>query len=477
MFNLIKRYFRKNRKSKIYLTQKFAMILCVIMPFPILWVKGIWVGIIDTGILFLFFNREKVVFSLKNNQCFFLLLFASFVGLSTIVNIFNGNSRVINLFLYIRMLLLFSSIFLAIYISYEKNRYVFFKCIFFGLIFSLLIANILFWFNIRTSSEQQLMWFGNNIEAHLRAGGIVGNTGALGYQITLVLPAFFLAYRETCKSKLYYISFFMTAIIVSYTVMSSSSRGALIGIIVFLFLFLIGINFRERVLVATIFLSGFITAILLAYLTFDHNSLCYNEKRIGINSCKYLLHDYENISREERLKINNEISLASQNYKETYWKYGSVADNITQGQEKDTNVIHMPMDDVSSGRFGTWRHYSGNILKHMWFGIGYKNTIPFYGAIMDNSFLTVLVESGIFSFIFYIMIWIGLLAKIVAFIKNKLLRDGFFMLGLVMSSLIQSVFLDIYSQWISFPIFLVMVYSLMMTVSNKLIIIEKDKKN
>ena len=467
-------------------------------------VDGVRLGVVDTGLFLVF-----CFISLKKKYDFngFIvasLVFVLLMTLSTLLKKLEGEAGYRSILLCARLALIFSIIGAGIWASenefFEKKIYIY--SVFLGLITVCFLSIVLFYLNIALSKDQQIMWFSNGSH-HVRAGGTIGNTGAFGHQIYLLYALSIFIFFSAYKDKFFRALSCASIPLTFFDVVISSSRGGFLGIIVFSFIFFLGIGLKDRIRFIFLLFAGMLAATLIILLSLDSKIIEYSGQRIGMatfykknyeenkinpdgqdknNNSAYSLY----IDEEKLQKCQKELDYKGRSKKPSYSasendydcdfhprKDGSKKiDSTSIGDSQKSNMsqpglpdeterggeqkeeLKKNIDNLSSGRFAAWRLYYSVIKNNLLMGVGYKNSINYYGILIDNSFLSVLIEGGLVSFFAYFLLLVSMIfvSFVIYFKSDK--KNGVFLIAFVLSNIVQSIFLDMYSQWISLPIFL-----------------------
>jgi O-antigen ligase len=117
------------------------------------------------------------------------------------------------------------------------------------------------------------------------------------------------------------------------------------------------------------------------------------------------------------------------------------------------------LNNFSAGRLDHWRIYFASILEHPIIGVGYKAAYANTGLAVDNSFLSVAAEMGLFTLVAFIAMWIFMLRGALNGLGSIETRTrSALVFGMALGCFAYSLTVDIYTQWLSFPIFLFLIY-------------------
>lgn len=449
------------------------MVLLFFSQFLAYDIGGIKIGVIDSGALLLFFvlcgfEKLKMRFVI-----FFALTFCASMLLSSIYNMIVGVAGLHSILLCIRLFLIFLIMGAASWVNakkiFEPKLYVY--SVLGGLIIACVIGIVSFYLEILISKDQQIMWFDDGSH-RVRAGGSIGNTGAFGYQIFLLYSISFLAFLYSIKNK-WRLFFIFPMTLSLFSLIISSSRGSLSGILLFTVILLFLVNVKDKKAIIIMFFLSLLSVSFCSFCFLDTKTLVYTAQRVGFlnekssNSTvnvneKEVRYNEENKSESEikesyidstTLGKNNIASSCSGNI--DCFKSAINEDNST-GIEEETEKKSI-VANLSSGRLPAWKNYLLSIKKHVVWGVGYKNSLNYYGILIDNSFISVFVEGGIGAFLLFLLFWISAFLYAVKIYINEKLK-GAFLVAFVISTAFQGVFLDIYSQWMSFPLFVFLIF-------------------
>lgn len=461
---------------KASITKFFSVLLMVLLFFSQFLaydIGGIKIGVIDSGVLLLFFvlcgfKKLKMRFVV-----FFALTFCASMLLSSIYNMIIGVAGLHSILLCIRLFLIFLIIGSASWVNtkkiFEPRLYVY--SVLWGLIIACVIGVVSFYLEIVVSKDQQIMWFDDGSH-RIRAGGSVGNTGAFGYQVFLLYSISLLAFLYSIKNK-WRLFFIFPMTLSLFCLVISSSRGSLSGILFFTVILLFLVNLKDKKAIILMFFLSLLSASFCSFCFLDTKTLVYTAQRVGffnkknsdsaVNMNEKEVRYNESNKNESKIKENHIDSTPSEkndvvsSFSGNIDYFGSaINEDNSAGIEKETEKKSIAAN-LSSGRLPAWKNYLLSIKEHVVWGVGYKNSLNYYGVLIDNSFISVFVEGGIGAFLLFLSIWISaFLYSIKIYAAEKL--KGAFLIAFIISTAFQGVFLDIYSQWISFPLFIFLIF-------------------
>lgn len=263
------------------------------------------------------------------------------------------------------------------------------------------IGILLHIFGIQIKSNQQMLWFGDGAGPRTRAGGILGNSSDYGLFASswgsicgLLALALFPRRR--------WIWFLVIAAVSTYAVWISASRSGLLHLAI---AWGIGVPFLMRRHNWAVGALVALMALPLALLTipgvtlFMPESIAFTLRRL----------DFLNLSGDTTF-------------------YQTI-------------------------RLVNWGYLFGIGLENWTNGIGYKAIARNYGdqgIYGDNAFLTIFVEFGIFTVLFYIAFWVSLLWSGLKHFRAS--AFGVILTAVVASEMFHSFTLDTFTVWYSMPL-------------------------
>lgn len=420
----------------------YMLALCAFgLPLLAVSAGSTFVGLVDTGIFIIFIipccllgwrpHWDKV------SLC--CLLFLITMGISLLWNIYIDNADIKNLFLYIRLWLIFSVIIGAWFLAHQSSSRFrnIIKILLVGIFISLMYGCWSFFNNKAIQPNQQVMWYADG-GSHIRAGGLIGNTGTYGHQVFMFYTLGMLLWLTSAKSVVRSAVLFTGIMAASlFFITISSSRGAFIGIVLFTVLMIPVIWKRRRKSMLPIAVIGGALFIALSAVSLNHSVINYSLDRFWISHLLPQHHSHATMQREGE---SNEEG-----------KEGTQIADSSEAQEMPPSV---EWNKVSSGRLDQWTAYLDIASRHPWLGVGYKNADKKFHLLMDNSVVSVMVEGGIVALIPFLMMWGAMLIGAVDIWQRSNRLMGYFLGVLMVSTFLQSLLVDIYTQWYSFPIFL-----------------------
>ena len=110
------------------------------------------------------------------------------------------------------------------------------------------------------------------------------------------------------------------------------------------------------------------------------------------------------------------------------------------------------LNSFSSGRVDNWLNIIDVIMKNPLLGVGYKNGTDYVGTFVDNSFLLVLVEEGVFGFLVFLSIFSIWIRNLLLVNTDKYYKEKALGLSLILVFIILNIFSDAYTFWLTTPI-------------------------
>lgn len=347
------------------------------------------------------------IFNAEIKKSYYYIWPSIFIGLaflSTTLNVLIGNAEANTLINFFRLVFIFSTIIIASISALLLKEYndELIITLLFGLLVTCLIGLAIDFLGIEVREQQQRMWLGDGQGSLLRAGGVLGNTASFGHHIAMLYAFALFTIFKTCKKHLKIFCIFIF-IVVFYCLIISSSRAALLNIVIFSLIFLFLTKGIRSFLYILVFGIVFVFVVYMSFVyILDDSVLAYSLSRLGIGS--------------------------------------------------------VDLGTLSSSRLDNWTAYIQIIKDNFFLGLGYKAALEIYGLQVDNSFMSVLLEFGILTFVSFLLMWASLLTgSFFKYTNNKSL-DNCFLVAFVLANLAHSLTLDIYTLWISFPLFLFVVY-------------------
>lgn len=261
-----------------------------------------------------------------------------------------------------------------------------------------IIGIVLNWAGIQVRDTQQMNWYDNGAAATLRAGGLLGNSADFGH-ISAALGVLSLVFVGIYLQRpwLATVGFAVSA----YATYASSSRAAMLHLIVALVL-LIPVLFKGRrvlaLAVAVVF--GVVGFVIVA----------------------------------PELVLSPEVQFTLRRLDILNWSGDSLF-------------------FASDARLVTWDRIFDLFGSSPWLGIGYGLMIPTTGRAGDNSFLSLLVETGLISGIAFIVFWISLVWS-AATTRGRQAR--WMTLAVVVSEIAHMLTVDTHRMWATAPVALLM---------------------
>lgn len=254
------------------------------------------------------------------------------------------------------------------------------------------------------SDNQSKLWIEGQ-DVVLRAGGLVGNSGAFGLQIALWCTSFFLirpALRQVTP-------LWMTAAVLIGAALGlyySASRG---GFVQLMGALVIGLIFSSAIrLKLGALIGGGIAALFVIW----------------------------NV-------ITGGIQIDT----------GSAA--FTQLARLDVFNLTGMNEFSDSGRSQLFLYFLGIMSENLALGIGYKMTIPKFGQPLDNAFLLAFFETGVIAGVLFTVFWIALLAVL---LRRSLTESWFAPIGFAIAAafMVRLMVMGANTAWNAAPGFFIM---------------------
>jgi hypothetical protein len=329
------------------------------------------------------------------------ILYCVFLVYFVIVNIITALVKPVNgdLFFVLRLVTSFLPFLLFDQMTNysEKNLLLFRKLFLTGLTIAVITGLVMFIFGIELRDGQQRLWYDGGSMA--RAGGLTGNSGGFGF-VSALFTSYLWIDRSLSKKPMNFFTFFLLILIGVAGIALSSSRAALLFLIVMFTVLLIAkIIVLDRSLIK-IFFQSLIIMLLVAWVL----SLgLYYDNELAL----FLLRSLE------RLDFLN-----------------------LYGQDAFLQTV----------RFSTWPIVITEIQNNLFIGLGYKQFFSIFKIYSDNSFIGIAIDGGIFSLFFYALFWIiCVLEAIYKMLYTDMLYR--YLIAFLMGSLAFAVTVDFYSMW------------------------------
>lgn len=255
------------------------------------------------------------------------------------------------------------------------------------------------WAGIQIRDSQQMNWYDNGAAATVRAGGLLGNSSDFGH-LSAILGVVSLAFVGVYLKRPALASLgFLVAVYATYI---SSSRAAMLHLVVALVILLPLLFKGKRLLGLIVFaVVGVVGLIILA----------------------------------PELAISPEMQFTLRRLDILNWSGDSLFFS-------------------SDARITTWDWIFELIQSHPWLGIGYGLMVPATGRAGDNSFLSLLVETGLMAGIAFCIFWISLVWSA----ATARVREGrWIAVAVVSSEIAHMLTVDTHRMWATAPVALLMI--------------------
>lgn len=319
---------------------------------------------------------------------------------------FPGNVGEFDTFLIIRVYALYFPLILAL--GWKQVTLARIKKIILGFYFSALVACgigvLMFWAGIKVRDAQQMNWYDNGAAATLRAGGLLGNSGDFGH-LSAVLGVVSVAFVGIYLKR-HWLALIGVGV-ATYATYISSSRAAMLHLVVALLLLtplLLDPLLRKGHRLLTLIVVGIVGLVGFAVVV-------------------------------------PEIALSPE----------------VQFTLRRLDILNWTGDSLffaSASRLITWDWIFQLFQSSPWLGIGYGLMVPITGRAGDNSFLSLLVETGLLSGIAFIAFW----ASLVWAAATARSRQGrLIAVAVVVSEIAHMLTVDTHRMWATAPVALLMV--------------------
>lgn len=283
-------------------------------------------------------------------------------------------------------------------------------CFMFGGAIAIIISLGLYIFAVEIRDGQQRIWVDG--QSYLRAGGLLGNTGDFGHLCaTWGLAALYTISLSAKKSKMRFLLTLSVILLAVYSAYVSSSRAAIIHLIVG-YIIVLPIYVKPKRLFLYI-PSLAVMAVVSFY---------------GVSELVFDPQFEKTLSRFDIFNLSGGSS---------FWQ---------------------------TARFSYWSEISSIINENIMIGVGYKNLYDVYGVYSDNSFIGVLVELGAIPFVLYLCFWLYLLFFSIMMYKVRSV-ESVFLFSMVATEILHALTLDTYSNWYSSPFSLGVICILVMKIN------------
>lgn len=388
------------RRVNLQHTAPVWMISMYVLLTPIL-VLSTPIGFLGATELLCFFGILTLISFKTIRLSTVSILYCVFLVYFVIVNIITALVKPVNgdLFFVLRLVTSFLPFLLFDQMTNysEKNLLLFRKLFLTGLTIAVITGLVMFIFGIELRDGQQRLWYDGGSMA--RAGGLTGNSGGFGF-VSALFTSYLWIDRSLSKKPMNFFTFFLLILIGVAGIALSSSRAALLFLIVMFTVLLIAkIIVLDRSLIK-IFFQSLIIMLLVAWVL----SLgLYYDNELAL----FLLRSLE------RLDFLN-----------------------LYGQDAFLQTV----------RFSTWPIVITEIQNNLFIGLGYKQFFSIFKIYSDNSFIGIAIDGGIFSLFFYALFWIiCVLEAIYKMLYTDMLYR--YLIAFLMGSLAFAVTVDFYSMW------------------------------
>jgi O-antigen ligase len=262
-----------------------------------------------------------------------------------------------------------------------------------------LIGIVLHHAGVQVRDAQQMNWYGRGIEATLRAGGLLGNSGDFGH-VSAILGVVAITFVVVYLRKPWFgAGVFLIALYATYI---SSSRAAMLHLVV------------ATVVMLPIIFGGRRILALLATVV------------LGVLAALLFLPSFV-------LSPQVEFTL------------------------RRLDILNLTGDSLfysSDARLTTWDIIGDLLASHPWDGIGYGMMVPFVGRAGDNSFLSIVVETGILAGAAFVALWTVL---VIMAVRSPAGPRRYVALAVIVSEIAHMLTIDTHRMWATAPVGLLFV--------------------
>jgi O-antigen ligase len=356
--------------------------------------------------IFIFITRFKLIQINNINIYTFLFIFLAII--SAMVSLkFNPEMAIISFLYILKICEITLPLFLLSTYRNIKLDFIFRSVIFLSVI-SALIGITLFLFQVPV--DDKTVWLGTS--KFYRLAGIFYEANQFGYfTATISLVIILILISNFYKKKILspFILYLFLGVLLTTTIFTFS-RTALIYII---FGVLLSMFINKKIKFNTLFNTLAIIIISFLFIYF----------------------------------INNKLFLLF---------YERISSTILQGFND--------FNSISGGRVETWSYVNETLILSPLFGIGYKTFLIYSETFlngaraMDNNYLSILVEMGVFGFLVFIALNVSILLTLRKAIKNQI-RYADVLYIVWSSTLITMFFIDTFSFWRSLGVLFICIGS------------------
>lgn len=264
-----------------------------------------------------------------------------------------------------------------------------------------LIAIVLLYLNIKVRDTQQMNW--SDGDASLRAGGLLGNSSDVGH-IAAILGTVAIGYRVLNPA--YGRAYIFPLGIALYTAYVSSSRAAVLQLVVALFV-LMPLLFRKRRIFMPFFALPFITGLII----------------VNWDDIKAALGTNFMARRFDILNLTGDSTFFSVN-----------------------------------SRLDSWNRSWELFGESPFVGVGYNGIYSETGRSGDNSFISILTEGGLIAGSAYVLLWISI---VWAILRSSEIRTRLVGLAMVSAEIAQMLTVDTHRQPTTTAVVLALIACLM----------------
>jgi O-antigen ligase len=115
------------------------------------------------------------------------------------------------------------------------------------------------------------------------------------------------------------------------------------------------------------------------------------------------------------------------------------------------------INSFSSGRIDNWLSIINYLDGKLVIGVGYKAGVDALGHFIDNSFLTLLVEGGIFAFLLFLSLFVFMFHNLYKYRGSVVKDERALGLSVLLMFFVTNVTSDSYTFWLTTPISLAII--------------------
>ncbi|MDH3716483.1 MAG: O-antigen ligase family protein [Planctomycetota bacterium] len=267
------------------------------------------------------------------------------------------------------------------------------------------IGILLYALQIEIRANQQKLWLGSTFQ--VRAGGLIGNSGAFGHLTATWCVTCVGALCIVSRSRYRFVLAAAVLMIAAYTVYIASSRATMFHLVTALTAFALLLKtplaWRKQVLTFAL-VAGLALTLLVC--------------------------------------VSQVLSRPSDR----------ASNVVTTNLERFIPGLNgVGINEFTSNRFDNWPEYIAMMSKNWLLGTGYKTGVRMHEASPDNSYLSVMLETGVLGFTCLSVFVVSVLCRLVTL---YLAGDPYaaVMIPVCVGQLTHGLTSDIYTFWITMPV-------------------------